>query len=216
MSHVCTSLKHYIATGLLGVVIILSFTGYVKVPEMLYTYLGTHTFEGVLIVTSLMFMATVLAPVALLPMIPVIAPMLGPFVTGLACWLGWTFGSVAAFWIARYGGRPLLARWISIERIESLQSRIPEHSHFMIIFALRLVIPVDVLSYALGLFSTVSMKTYTLASALGILWFSFAFAYLGQAFKNQDTVLFTTYSVVSAIIFSVALWYVRHTLREKK
>jgi uncharacterized membrane protein YdjX (TVP38/TMEM64 family) len=156
----------------------------------------------------------VIAPIALLPMIPLISPMLGPFVTGLACWLGWTLGSVLAFWIARHGGRPLLKRFVSIDRIERYQSRIPENSHFLLIFALRLVIPVDVLSYLLGLFSPVSMRTYTVASALGILWFSFAFSYLGQAFKNTDTVLFVGYSVASAIIFCTALWYVRRTLRE--
>jgi uncharacterized membrane protein YdjX (TVP38/TMEM64 family) len=216
MHRVLVQIKQHIATVLLCGVAILSLSGYVQVPEVFYTYLSTNTVIGALTVTVLMFIATVLAPIALLPMIPMIAPILGPFVTALACWLGWTAGSIVAFWIARHGGKPLLNRFVSIERIEAYQARIPEHSHFMLIFALRLVIPVDILSYALGLFSPVSMRTYTLASALGILWFSFAFSYLGQAFKNEDTVLFTTYSVVSAIIFFGALWYVRHTLKERK
>lgn len=170
---------------------------------------------SVLVLIALMYAATVLAPITVLPLIPVVAPMLGPFVTGLASWIGWTGGAITAFWIARYGGRPLVSRVADMEKLARLESHIPENAHFFAILALRLILPVDVLSYALGIFSTVHAKTHAIASALGIMWFSFAFAYLGYAFDSNNTVLFGTYSVASLIIFLTALWYARRAFTRR-
>jgi uncharacterized membrane protein YdjX (TVP38/TMEM64 family) len=207
----------YLGMFLLVLVIALSIVGYSRGEDMIENYLTTHTMYGALTVAVLMFGATVVAPIALLPLIPLISPMLGPFVTSVACWVGWSLGAVASFWIARYGGKPLVSRWIDFSKIEALEARIPESSHFVLIVALRLIIPVDILSYALGLFSRVSLLTYSAASALGILWFSFAFSYLGYAIAESNTVLFIRYSVVSAIIIVSAFWYVRRTMiREKQ
>ncbi len=169
-----------------------------------------------LTLSVLMFGATVVAPITVLPMVPLVAPILGPLTTGLAAWIGWTLGSVVAFWIARYGGKPLLARFVSMEKIAQYEKRIPEKAHFFLILALRLILPVDVLSYALGLFSNVKIGVYTLASTLGILWFSFAFSFLGFAAYREDTVLFVAYGVASLIIFLGAYWYVRRALKKEE
>jgi uncharacterized membrane protein YdjX (TVP38/TMEM64 family) len=196
------------ASVLFILVILLSIVGVIEVPtESLVAYISTHATSGFIAVMAAMLFATVVAPVALLPLIPVIAPMLGPFLTAIASWVGWTLGAVIAFGIARYGGKPLLLRFVSIESLERYESRIPEDAHFLVILALRLVVPVDILSYALGLFSTVRLGVYTVASSLGILWFSFAFSYLGYAYNTNNTVLFVGYSVASAIIFAGAFWY---------
>lgn len=212
MVFVVNSYKEYVALALLAGVFVLSIVGFFWVPAGLVSYLSGNVVISAIVFATLMFGATIIAPVVLLPLVPVVSPILGPFVTGLACWVGWTLGSVVAFWIARYGGRPLLARFTDLGRLDTLEARIPEASHFLLICALRLIVPVDILSYALGLFSTVSMRTYALASAVSILWFSFAFSYLGFAAKDGDAVLFTIYSVVSGIIALTAFWYVRRNI----
>ena len=208
-------LKEYSATIVLCAIVILSSLGYLSSPESLESYMTGDPLTSALMVALLMGIATVIAPITLLPLIPLIAPILGPFTTGLACWAGWTLGSVIAFWIARHGGRPLLHKFVRMERLNALERRIPKQSHFLLIFALRLIIPVDILSYALGLFSSVRMSTYALASALGILWFSFALAYFGYFVTNEGTVLLVGYSVVSAIIFGSAFWYVRLMMKKE-
>jgi uncharacterized membrane protein YdjX (TVP38/TMEM64 family) len=197
---------------LLCTVVILSFAGIIQIPDSVTVLVGEHVYIGGVILAGLMFVATVLAPITLLPVIPMIAPMLGPFVTAIACWFGWTLGAIVAFWIARHGGRPLIAKFIDLTQLENFEQRIPKESHFYIVFALRLIIPVDLLSYGLGLFSTVSLRTYAFASALGILWFSFAFSYLGYATHEADTVLLLTYGVASLIIFGSAFWYVYRSI----
>lgn len=196
---------------LLVLIMLLSLAGIVEIPEWAYTFAHEHAYLGGIIFAGLMFVATIIAPITLLPAVPMIAPILGPFITALACWSGWTLGAIVSFWIARHGGRPLIARLINLKELERFEQRIPNASHFYIILALRLVLPVDILSYSLGLFSTVSMRTYALASGLGILWFSFAFSYLGYATFEKNTVLFALYGVASLIIFGTALWYVRKT-----
>jgi uncharacterized membrane protein YdjX (TVP38/TMEM64 family) len=86
----------------------------------------------------------------------------------------------------------------------------------MLIVALRMILPVDVLSYALGMLSTVSFRIYTLASAIGILWFSFAFAYMGEAFKNDNYVLLSCISVASVVVLYSAWRYAQYTLKKQK
>jgi uncharacterized membrane protein YdjX (TVP38/TMEM64 family) len=177
---------------------------------------GENRAVSALVLTGLMYGATVLAPITVLPMVPVISPVLGPFLTGVACWVGWTLGAITAFWIARHGGRPLMRRFADMEKLARYESRIPKEAHFFVILALRLIFPVDVLSYALGVFSTVHGGVHALASAIGILWFSFAFSYIGYAFDSENAVLFIAYGVASLIIFLGALWYVYRVLKKNR
>jgi uncharacterized membrane protein YdjX (TVP38/TMEM64 family) len=208
------TLKHHWGAFLFVCILLLWTLLGVESTAFLKLVVYENSFMSAFILALLMCGATVIAPVTLLPVVPMIAPILGPCTTAISVWIGWTLGAGIAFVIARYGGRPILTRFMSLERLDSLQKRVPENSHFLLVFALRLIVPVDLLSYALGLFSTISFLTYMLASILGILWFSFAFAYLGYAIKEGDTVLFVAYSVVSGIIALSSLWYVRRSMKE--
>jgi uncharacterized membrane protein YdjX (TVP38/TMEM64 family) len=208
--------RERIGTILFIGIVAVSIAGIIQVPEDIATRIGGHPYIGGSILVGLMFSATIVAPVTLLPAIPMIAPILGPFVTAIACWAGWTLGAIVSFWIARYGGRPLISKFTTLQQLERFEERIPKGSHLYIIFALRLILPVDLLSYGLGLFSTVSIRTYACASGLGILWFSFAFSYLGYATATHNAVLFVLYGVASLIIFGLAFWYVTRTMKKSK
>ncbi len=197
----------YAASFVFILVLLVSVVGSAFVPEDVRSFLGNNRLYAALLFAALMCVATVIAPITLLPVVPMIAPFLGPFTTAVACLFGWTVGAVVAFLIARYGGRPLLQRFVNLDTIGRLESTIPVHAHFALIVALRLVVPVDVLSYALGIFSTVSLSRYTLASFLGISWFSFIFAYMGDAFAHGKTVLLWVCGVASFFVVLTALWY---------
>ena len=43
-----------------------------------------------------------------------------------------------------------------------------------------MIVPVDILSYALGLFTDMKTRDFTIATIIGITPFSFVFAYLGS------------------------------------
>ena len=140
------------------------------------------------------------------------APILGPFTTGTACFIGWFLGALVAFIIGRHLGRSVLERFISFEKILKLESTIPPEGGFILIVALRMILPVDVASYALGVFSTVSFRIYSLATGLGIGWFSYAFSYGSVALINHDYVLLFGIGVASMLILYGSWKYARRTL----
>lgn len=175
------------------------------------TYAQEHRILGAILFGCSMFGATVIAPIAVLPMVPLLAPILGPFLTGLSAYIGWTSGAIVAFWIARRFGQPLVLRFVRKKDLEKMSSYLNDDIGFVTIVMLRLVLPVDVLSYALGLFTFVSYSVYIRATLLGILWFPFAFAYMGTTLLAGDYVLLVSIGVASVVILVLAWHYVSRT-----
>ena len=128
---------------------------------------------------AIILIATVVAPVTALPLVPALAPIFGPLQTAIYAVLGWGMGAVIAFLLARHIGRPLLAHLVSLESLTRYESKIPPTLTFWGLVGLRMVLPVDVLSYAIGLVSTISLPTYTAATLIGIVPFALIFSYGG-------------------------------------
>lgn len=170
---------------------------------------------GAGLLALLMFATTVAAPLVSLPLVPMLAPVLGPFTTGLASFVGWTAGAVVAFLIGRDFGKPIVSKFMDMKTIEKYESYLDPNMSFMLIVMLRMVVPVDILSYALGMFTNVPIFTYTTATMLGIVWFSFAFAYLGEALIGGNYVLFAGLSVASIAVLFVSWRYVRQRFKDK-
>mgnify|MGYP001101396937 CR=1 FL=1 len=162
----------------------------------------------VLILTA----AVVFMPLTVMPIIPIASGVLGPFTTGVLSVIGWSLGGAIAFLISRHVGRPVLERFVNLESLDTLLERIPERTHFWFIVLLRLTLPVDLVSYALGLVKTLSFTSYIAATIVGVTWFSFAFAYMGDAFFKGESLILTEMILASVAVFSIA-WYL---LRRKK
>lgn len=156
---------------------------------------------------SMLFLATVFAPLAVMPAVPVIAPIFGPFLTGLYSVIGWSLGAIVAFFISRKLGRPVVAHFTDIEKLDRLAARIPEHAHLYLMVLLRMSIPADVLSYALGLIKGIKFVPYTIATVIGVSFFSFAFAYLGSALFESAWFLLFALGAVSIVLFSLC-WFI--------
>ena len=110
---------------------------------------------------ALMFIATVVAPLAALPLVPLFSPIFGPLHTVIYVVLGWSLGAVVAFLLARYIGRPALSRFVPLQTIEKYEKRLPSDVTFWGLVFLRMVVPVDVLSYAVGFISTMRDRKIT-------------------------------------------------------
>ena len=123
--------------------------------------------------------ATVAAPISAGPLIPIAANAWGVAITAALSILGWTIGSLVAFAIGRRYGLPLAQKFISAHNLEKLHKHIPQERIFWSVVLLRIMIPVDLLSYALGIFGVLGWRRYTLATIIGITPFAFIFAYLG-------------------------------------
>ena len=134
---------------------------------------------GLVVYVFLNFVGIVIAPVTVLPLIIIVAEFWGWFIAGFVTWIAWIFGSVVAFLIARKLGVPIVRRFISLDKLYNFENKFSFTRSFLGVLLLRMIIPVEVLSYGLGLFSRISFWKYTFASAIGLLPIAFLFGYLG-------------------------------------
>lgn len=123
--------------------------------------------------------AVVVAPISTLPLMPLASMLWGWPIAGVLSIIGWAIGAQIAFSIARRFGKSFIEKIISVEKLKTIEERIPKRQLFWSVVFLRMTIPVDVLSYALGLFSQMKSSTYFFATLIGVTPFAFVFAYAG-------------------------------------
>lgn len=158
-------------------------------------------FFGMFFYVILVITAIVIAPISSVPLIPLASSIWGWFISAILSIIGWTIGSIIAFVLARKYGVPLISKFISINKINKLEKLVPKENVFWSIVFLRMSIPVDILSYALGLFSKITLKHYFLATLIGVTPFAFVFAYAGTiSFYYQIFAL-----VIALFIFLIGL-----------
>lgn len=174
-----------------------------------------HLFASYLTYIVILVVSVVLMPLSSMPLIPIMTSIAGPFITGILNVIGWTIGAIIAFWIARVCRKSFLGKFTSLEKIDALVETIPKKSLFLFVLLLRLTLPVDITSYALGLTKSLGFLEYFVATFIGVLWFSFAFAYLGDALINGNILLFIQISSASLVIFLIG-WYLLRRSRNSK
>lgn len=134
-------------------------------------------FMGIFFYVMITIAAVVVAPVSTFPLLPLAVSMWGSFFAALFSIIGWSIGAAIAFGLARRFGKPFIAKIVSLEKIQRIEKLIPERNIFVSIILLRMALPVDVLSYALGLFSYVPFRFYVIATIIGVSPFAFIFSY---------------------------------------
>jgi uncharacterized membrane protein YdjX (TVP38/TMEM64 family) len=132
---------------------------------------------GIVLYLIVIIIAIVIAPISAMPLLPIAVALWGPFVASLVSILGWTIGAIFAFMLARLIGKPILSKFVDLDKVKKLENIVPQTHIFLGVVLLRMVLPVDILSYVLGLFSHMSIYSYSLATFIGIAPFAFIFAY---------------------------------------
>lgn len=135
---------------------------------------------GMAIYAAVAIGAIVVAPISSLPLVPIAAAAWGSFVTALITLAAWTAGSIAAFLIARMYGRRIIGRVVDRGSMRKLERLLGADGMFVSALLLRMVVPVDILSYALGLFSTIRTVPYIAATVIGMVPFILFFSYAIQ------------------------------------
>ncbi len=154
-----------------------------------------------------MFIAVVIAPIAVLPIVPIVSPFFGPLMTTLYVVVGWSAGAVVAFLLARHIGRPTLSKVISLKTIEQYESRLPTNFTFSGLIFLRMIIPVDILSYIVGFVSSISVSKYTLATLIGITPFALFFSYGGVEFAQGNYKGLLILVLLAVSVFMLAMYF---------
>lgn len=203
------SKKEYLWLAVIGAVLISAVLLVRTHSSTITTFIEQNPFQGICLFLTLNILDAVLAPGATLPLIPVAAHAWGRVPAALVTTAGWTAGSLVAFLIARRWGSPLVKKLTSMDRLRQMKRYIPEDV-FWTIAILRLVMPMDLLSYLLGLFTDISWGKYAAATAIGVTPPAFLLAYLGKLPHAYDIIAFGILGAVIVGYIMVAGRRARH------
>jgi uncharacterized membrane protein YdjX (TVP38/TMEM64 family) len=176
-----TTLKHRIVT--ISIVAILAIAALAAWQHgdwdvsQLQAYVEEHTLAGAIACVGAFAISTVL-PISALPLLPLAARVYGVWTTVLLTATGWWIGCIAAFVIARWA-RVFLERLTSLEATRRLEAKLPADVGFSGIVFLRIILPGDIVGFALGLLKHVRFSTYAAASLLGTIPGAIVFSYAG-------------------------------------
>lgn len=138
--------------------------------------------------------SVVILPFSSLPLLPLAARVFGVWLTALLSILGWWIGCIIAFQIARFG-RKYMEKVTSLEAVDRVEQKIPTDISFVGIVILRMILPVDVTSFALGLLKHLPFSTYAVASLIGITPFAFVWSYTGGELGRGALFSFTIVAI---------------------
>lgn len=169
--------------------------------------MGDGGMYGKVLYVVVTIIAVVVAPVSSVPLIAIASGVWGWVWGGALSIIGWLIGASIAFELSRSFGRELILNIMSDTTIERLHRIIPKHYSTLSLILLRMTIPVDILSYALGLFSNVNRRQYYLSTAIGIIPFAFIFAYVG--------IINYRWQLVLLIMAVLAAWQYKKTHADK-
>ena len=163
--------------------------------------------QGLVIYFLITILAIVAAPLATLPLTPLASNFWGWEPVFLFSILGWQIGAIINFWIAHKFGRSILKKLVDLKKADQLVKNLPKQELFFTIFLLRMIVPVDLLSYALG-FAKISFQTYFWATFLGIIPFAIVLSYGGEVLDSWE--------IIPVIVFSLLLVLLVRKLLKKR
>ncbi|MEK6919149.1 MAG: VTT domain-containing protein [Nanoarchaeota archaeon] len=166
-------------------------------------YLGDNV-SSMVTYAVIEFLASLFAPINTFPLIPLASNLWGWPLASVLTFIGWFAGALLAFIIARKFGSRVVARFAPVMEVKRLESLISNKNRFWSIVVIRILLPLDILSYAFGLFSKIPFSEYALATAISIIPHALLISYIGSLdFKYQligasllIIILFTTWSIV--------------------
>jgi uncharacterized membrane protein YdjX (TVP38/TMEM64 family) len=173
------NLKAILITALVLIIYVL-VSYLVKINLDLFTNYLDLGIIGILIYFLIAVIATVVAPINMVPLVAVAVAIWDWKLAAIITLLGWTLGAVISFLIGRHLGIKFLKVFIDTKKINEYRNFIPEKNIFFSIILIRIFLPIDFLSYALGIFTKVDIYRFTLATFIGTLPFAFTMAYLGS------------------------------------
>jgi uncharacterized membrane protein YdjX (TVP38/TMEM64 family) len=169
--------------------------------------LAAHTRLGIVVFVATSVVAVLLPMLTNLPLLPLAVLAWGPWWSALLLLLGWVGGAALSFWLGRHARASILRRFASVRRHADIDRLIHPRHRIASLVVLRMTFPVDVLSYALGLFSrSTTLAENMVSTAIGGAPFALLFAWFPALSLAGQVVVF----VASALVFSTyAVWVLR-------
>jgi uncharacterized membrane protein YdjX (TVP38/TMEM64 family) len=169
--------------------------------------LAAHARLGIVVFVATSVVAVLLPMLTNLPLLPLAVLAWGPWWTALLLLLGWVGGAALSFLLGRYARGAILRHFASVQRHADIDRLIHPRHRIASLVVLRMTFPVDVLSYALGLFSrSTTLAENMVSTAIGGAPFALLFAWFPALSATGQLVVF----VASALAFVAYAWWVLH------
>jgi uncharacterized membrane protein YdjX (TVP38/TMEM64 family) len=170
--------------------------------------LTAHAKVGVAVFVLTAIIAVLMPALTNLPLVPLAVLAWGPWWTAALLLAGWAAGSALSFALGRHAREVILRRFPSVRRHADIERLIHPRYRMGSLVLLRMTFPVDVLSYALGLFSrSTTMTENTVATLIGAAPFALLFALLPTLSARWQFAVFGG----SALVFvAYLMWVLRH------
>jgi uncharacterized membrane protein YdjX (TVP38/TMEM64 family) len=166
-----------------------------------------HARLGILVFFATSVVAVLAPMLTNLPLVPLAVLAWGPWWSGLILLSGWVVGAALSFTLARRARNVILRRFPSVHRHADIDRLIHPHHRMVSLVMLRMTFPVDVLSYALGLFSrSTTLGENIVSTAVGGAPFALLFALLPTLSGMTQLLVFAA-SVLAFVIY--AFWILR-------
>ena len=172
--------------------------------------LSAHTALAIVVFVATSVVAVLLPMLTNLPLLPLAVLAWGPWWTALLLLLGWVGGAALSFWLGRHARDTILRHFASVQRHADIDRLIHPRHRIPSLVVLRMTFPVDVLSYALGLFSrSTTLAEIVVSTVLGAAPFALLFAWFPTLPVSGQVVVF----VASALVFAGYAAWVLHRPR---
>lgn len=167
--------------------------------------LHEHAAVGVAIFLFTSALAVILPFASNLPLVPLAVLAWGPGWTASLLLIGWIAGSALSFVLGRHTRGWILRRFPSVHRHADIDRLIHPNYRLASLISLRMTFPVDVLSYALGLFSrSTTLGEVAVSTAIGAAPFAVLFAW----FPTLPGAVQWTVLAATMAAFVLHLWWV--------
>ncbi|GEM_PF-2625185 len=166
---------------LVGIIAIFALLSYLVQNELIdLSFFSDNVAVILLFYLAILVVEAIIAPINTMPLIPLAAAVFGWWQAAIYTLIGWTLGAFVVFVISQKYGKLLIRKLVSLEKLEKYEKIIPTEHIFLNVVILRLFMPIDIVNYALGLFTNIKKSTYLIATLIGYAPLAFFVAYLGK------------------------------------
>jgi len=190
------------AVGIVIIIFLFIFASYIAQNNLdfLQNYIQ-NDFFSMIIYILILIVSAVFAPIDVIFLMPIAVASWGWFTAALLSLLGWTLGSAVVFVLARKYGVPLIRKLLPLNKIYKYEKFMPQNNLFIEIIFLRIAIPIDVISYAIGIFTKIKFIPYFFATLIGFLPLALFLAYIGTLPAYMQIIGFIVFLLVVIIGF---------------
>jgi uncharacterized membrane protein YdjX (TVP38/TMEM64 family) len=143
---------------------------------------------------ALAALSALVSPFSSAPLIPIAVSLWGATSTTLLLLCGWLIGDIAAYYIGKYGGNPLLQKFLSVGKVRQYETYFAERMTFMKALIIRLALPAEV-GYGFGIIKY-NFSIYLIITAIAETVFAIVTVQAAGAFVNLDMEVFSVWLLV--------------------